>query len=41
MRTRVSYASVLTGSPKKVVILGAGMAGLVAGYELSQLGHDV
>lgn len=29
------------GPSKKVVILGAGMAGLVAGYELSQLGHDV
>lgn len=29
------------GPAKKVVILGAGMAGLVAGYELSQLGHDV
>ena len=30
------------GSPaKKVLILGAGMAGLAAGYELSKLGHDV
>ncbi len=29
------------GPAKKVLILGAGMAGLVAGYELSQLGHDV
>jgi monoamine oxidase len=27
--------------PKKVLILGAGMAGLVAAYELTQLGHDV
>lgn len=27
--------------PKKVLILGAGMAGLVAGYELSKLGHDI
>lgn len=26
---------------KKILIIGAGMAGLVAGYELSQLGHDV
>ena len=26
---------------KKIVIIGAGMAGLVAGYELTQLGHDV
>ena len=33
---------VVLGSPaKKVLILGAGMAGLVAGYELSKLGHDV
>lgn len=28
-------------SGKRVLILGAGMAGLVAGYELTQLGHDV
>lgn len=27
--------------PKKVVILGAGLAGLSAAYELSQAGHDV
>src|SRR5262245_39915197 len=26
---------------KKIIIIGAGMAGLSAGYELSQLGHDV
>lgn len=31
----------IKGPPKKVVILGAGAAGLVAGYELVQLGHDV
>ena len=29
------------GSPKKVVIIGAGLAGLSAAYELSQLGHRV
>jgi monoamine oxidase len=29
------------GPSKKVLILGAGMSGLVAGYELTQLGHDV
>jgi monoamine oxidase len=35
-------ATILTKGPaKKVLILGAGMAGLVAGYELIQLGHDV
>ncbi|HEV8426795.1 MAG TPA: FAD-dependent oxidoreductase [Pyrinomonadaceae bacterium] len=32
---------VLTGPAKKVLILGAGMAGLVAAYELSKSGHDV
>jgi monoamine oxidase len=36
------HATIFVRSPrKKVVILGAGMAGLVAGYELFQLGHDV
>ena len=34
-------ATVVSGPAKKVVILGAGMAGLAAGYELGQLGHDV
>ncbi len=34
--------AVTVNSPaKKVLILGAGMAGLVAAYELSKLGHDV
>jgi monoamine oxidase len=32
---------VLSGPAKKVLILGAGMAGLVAAYELSKSGHDV
>lgn len=32
---------VLTSPAKKVLVLGAGMAGLVAAYELSKLGHDV
>jgi monoamine oxidase len=31
----------LRGTPKRVLILGAGLAGMVAGYELSQLGHNV
>src|SRR5258707_13131445 len=28
-------------SPKKVLVVGAGLAGLVAGYELTQAAHDV
>jgi monoamine oxidase len=32
---------ILKDPPKKVLILGAGMAGLVAAYELTQLGHDI
>lgn len=31
----------LSGPPKRVLILGAGLAGMVAGHELSQLGHNV
>ena len=34
-------AIVLRGPARKVLILGAGMAGLVAAYELTKLGHDV
>src|SRR5208282_3309071 len=29
------------GTPQKVIILGAGMAGLSAGMELQKLGHQV
>jgi len=31
----------VSAAPKKIIIIGAGMAGLSAGYELTQLGHDV
>ena len=29
------------GTPKKVIVIGAGLAGLSAAYELTQAGHDV
>ncbi len=29
------------GNPKKVIIIGAGLAGLVAGYELKRAGHEI
>ncbi|HEY2962469.1 MAG TPA: FAD-dependent oxidoreductase [Pyrinomonadaceae bacterium] len=38
---RGTTAVITKGPAKKVLILGAGMAGLVAAYELTQLGHDV
>src|SRR6185369_13224839 len=34
-------AIVLSGPARKVLVLGAGMAGLVAAHELTKLGHDV
>jgi monoamine oxidase len=40
--TPLAQGAVIAKDPaKKVLVLGAGMAGLVAAYELTQLGHDV
>jgi monoamine oxidase len=36
-----ALGTILSGPARKVLVLGAGMAGLVAAYELSKLGHDV
>jgi monoamine oxidase len=44
LQTRLARGAtaVISNSPaKKVLVLGAGMAGLVAAYELTQLGHNV
>src|SRR5947209_4148195 len=38
--SRFNFITV-AAAPKKIIIIGAGMAGLSAGYELAQLGHDV
>src|SRR5205823_9295788 len=38
--SRFNFITV-AAAPKKIIIIGAGMAGLSAGYELTQLGHDV
>jgi len=43
LNTRTTHDSPLARArtPKKVIVIGAGLAGLVAGYELTQAGHDV
>ena len=37
----LSLAAESAGRPKKVIVVGAGLAGLAAAHELVQLGHDV
>jgi monoamine oxidase len=41
VNTKALSAITVSPAAKKILILGAGMAGMVAGYELSQAGHDV
>ena len=35
------YKYTKTNHPRRVIIIGAGMSGLVCGYELAQAGHEV
>lgn len=36
-----NYKYTKTKFPKDIIIIGAGMSGLVSGYELAQVGHNV
>ena len=36
-----AHAFAASGRPKKVIVIGAGLAGLVAAYELVRAGHEV
>jgi monoamine oxidase len=36
----VTAAASSADRPKRIVIIGAGLAGLVAGHELKRLGHE-
>ena len=35
------YKYTKTSKPRNIIIIGAGMSGLVSGYELAQVGHNV
>ncbi len=39
--TATFFSRQKTARPKKVIIIGAGLAGLTAGYELTKAGHEV
>ena len=48
VRTEIDYLGLIRsglpaagGARRRIVVVGAGMAGLVAGYELGRAGHDV
>ncbi len=40
-KTILDYCQLVNQQPKQITILGAGIAGLVAAYELEKLGHQV
>lgn len=40
-KTILDYCQLVNQKPKQITILGAGIAGLVAAYELEKLGHQV
>src|SRR3954466_13404867 len=38
---QLGSAGLVPGKPKKVIVIGAGLSGLVAAHELTKLGHEV
>lgn len=41
LKTTEFFSRKKTNNPQKIIIIGAGLAGLTAGYELTKAGHDV